>query len=216
MSAPSHKIVPLMIRTALLAIVLAIASLQAALALDRMLTVEETRIIQAIGRHHSQIGSMAGRFLQIDTQGNRIEGTFFLDRPDKIRFRYGPPSKEEIISVGRGFYVINREERTKYAYPQDRVPLRQFLSDRIDFFSANLQDVVLTDDFISIVIADDSPIGTVEVALIFEVDTLELRQWTLTEPSGAQLTFSVYEVEKNVDIPRAFFYIDPTYSAPAQ
>ena len=63
-------------------------------------------------------------------QGERIEGTFFLERPGKIRFRYNPPSSEEIISVGRGFYVINREEQTQYAYPQDHVPLRQFLDRR--------------------------------------------------------------------------------------
>src|SRR5687768_17882217 len=43
----------------------------------------------------------------------------FLERPGKIRFRYNPPSKEEIVSVGRGFYVINREDRTQYARSEE-------------------------------------------------------------------------------------------------
>lgn len=185
-----------------------------AAALDRLLTPEEEQLIRDIGVHNSAIRTMVGRFLQIDTQGGRVEGTFYLERPGKIRFRYAPPSREEIISVGKGFYVIDRREKTQYAYPQEQVPLRQFLEQEIDFFAANIVDVVSSNDFISISISDDTPIGVVEVALIFEIETKELKQWTLTEPSGAELTFSLYDVAMNLDIPKSYFYIDPTF-APA-
>lgn len=180
-------------------------------ALERILTPEEDQLVRDIGAHNSAIRTMVGRFLQIDTQGGRIEGTFYLQRPGKIRFRYAPPSREEIISVGRGFYIIDRREKTQYAYPQDRIPLRQFLESEIDLFAANIVDVISTDDYVSIIISDDTPIGTIEVALIFEIETKDLKQWTLTEPSGAELTFSLYDVTKDVEIPKSFFYIDPTY-----
>jgi hypothetical protein len=93
------------------------------------LTAEEAQLIRDISAHNTAIRTMAGRFLQVDSNGGRIEGTFFLERPDKVRFRYNPPSREEIVSVGRGFYVLNRQDRTYYAYPQDTIPLRQFLGD---------------------------------------------------------------------------------------
>jgi outer membrane lipoprotein-sorting protein len=182
-----------------------------ALALNRELTPEEIEKINDISAHNSAIRTMAGRFLQIDTQGGRIEGTFFLQRPDKVRFRYNPPSREEIISVGRGFYVIDRKERTQYAYPQDRIPLRNFLGDRIDLMNSNIVDVASTDGYMTVTVSDDTPIGVVEVGLTFGTDSLDLKQWTLTEPSGEMLTFSLYDVEKNVEIPKSFFYIDPTY-----
>ncbi len=184
--------------------------------LDRPLTPEEEALVRAIGEHNSAISSMAGRFLQIDTAGGRVEGTFFIQRPNKVRFRYAPPSREEIVSAGRGFYILDRAERTKYVYPQDKVPLRQFLTDEIDFLNANISDVVMTDTFISITLFDESPIGTVEVALIFEIESLDLWQWTLIEPNGGELTFSIYDVEKNIEIPRSFFYIDPSYRAVSQ
>jgi len=189
-----------------------------ALALDRALTPEEEQMIAEIGAHNSAIRTMAGRFLQIDTQGGRTEGTFYIERPNKVRFRYNPPSREEIISVGRGFYVINRKDKTQYAYPQDKIPLRQFLGDKINFLEANIVEVTATDSFFSITISDDTPAGVVEVALIFDAATKDLAQWTLTEPSGAELTFSLYDVQKDIDIPRSYFYIDPTYKAvdPAQ
>ena len=155
-----------------------------ALALDRQLTPEEIQKINDISAHNTAIRTMAGRFLQIDTQGGRIEGTFFLQRPDKVRFRYNPPSREEIISVGRGFYVIDRKEKTQYAYPQDRIPLRNFLGDKIDLLNSNVQGVASTDGYMTISVSDDTPIGVVQVGLTFGTDSLDLKQWTLTEPSG--------------------------------
>ncbi|MBI4045694.1 MAG: outer membrane lipoprotein carrier protein LolA [Devosia nanyangense] len=184
-----------------------------ALALDRALTPEETQLIQQIGAHNSAIRTMAGRFLQVDSQGGRTEGTFFLERPNKVRFRYNPPSREEIISVGRGFYVINRKDQTQYAYPQDRIPLRNFLGDKIDLLTANIVDVTTSDAYMAVTISDDTPIGVVQVGLIFDKQTLDLAQWTLTEPSGAELTFSLYDIQKDVQIPKSYFYIDPTYKA---
>ena len=183
-----------------------------ALALDRALTPQEQQLIADIGTHNSAIRSMVGRFLQIDTNGGRTEGTFFLERPDKIAFRYAPPSREEIVSIGRGFYVLNRRDETYYAYPQDSIPLRQFLGDQINLLNANVVDVTSSDGYMAITVIDETVAGTVQVSLIFDTDTLELAQWSLVEPSGAELTFSLYDVEKNVDIPRAFFSIPATYT----
>lgn len=179
----------------------------------RRLTEEEVALINEISAHNTQIRTMVGRFLQVDTQGNRIEGTFYLERPGKIRFRYNPPSREEIISVGRGFYVIDRKERTQYAYPQDKVPLRQFLDADIDLFKANIHSVQHSADYFTVTLRDDTPAGVVMVSLVFDRESKDLRQWTLVEPSGSELTFSLYDVEKGVDIPRSFFYIDPTFRA---
>lgn len=182
-----------------------------ALALDRALSPEEQQLIAEINAHNSAIRTMVGRFLQIDTQGGRTEGTFFLERPDKIRFRYNPPSREEIVSVGRGFYVLNRQEETYYAYPQDSIPLRQFLGDQINLLNANVVDVTTSDGYMSITVIDETVAGTVQVSLIFDVATKDLAQWSLVEPNGSELTFSLYDVEKDVEIPRSFFSIPATY-----
>ena len=81
--------------------------------------------------------------------GNRTEGLFFLERPDKISFRYAPPSRQQIVSVGHGFYLIDRAEKTVRTYPQESVPLRQFLKQEINLFDANILDVVTSDTHMS-------------------------------------------------------------------
>lgn len=189
------------------------ATATSSFALDRALSPEEQQLIVDISSHNSAIRSMAGRFLQIDTEGTRSEGTFFLQRPSKIRFRYNPPSREEIVSNGRGFYVLNRQDKTYYAYPQDSVPLRQFLGDQIDFSKSNVLDVLNGDGYLTITITDETVAGTVEVSLVFDVDTKDLTQWSLVQPNGQELTFSLYDVEKDVKIPPTYFSIDATYEA---
>jgi outer membrane lipoprotein-sorting protein len=208
-----------MIRRTFLALA-AIAAVAPAFAQDepRTLTDAERQLITEINQHNSAIKTMVGRFLQIDTQGQRIEGTFFLERPGKVLFRYNPPSYEQIVSVGRGFYVVDRKEKTQYAYPQDKVPLRQFLDSEIDMFKANLVAIAQSEDYVSLTLQDDTPKGIVRVALVFDTESKDLKQWTLTEPSGNELTFSLYDVEFDREIPKAYFYIDPTFrsvNAPA-
>jgi len=181
-----------------------------AFAQSQPLTDDQKKLINAISAYNSSIRTMVGRFVQLDTNGQKIEGTFYLQRPDKVRFRYNPPSRQEIISVGRGFYVIDRKEQTQYAYPQDKVPLRQFLSDKINLLSANIINMTETDSYATVTLSDDTPEGRVQVALVFDKASMDLAQWVLTEPSGEELTFSLYDVEKNVEIPKSYFYIDAT------
>ena len=174
----------------------------------RRLTEEETAMINAISAHNSQIHTMAGRVNQIDPQGYRAEGTFYLERPGKIRFRYDPPSRQEIMSIGPGFYVIDRKEKTQYAYPQDKVPLRQFLDSDIDLLHAGLVAISQSDSYLELTLQDETPAGTVRIALVFDKDTQELVQWVLTSPDGSELTFSIYDVEKDVEIPASYFYLN--------
>ncbi|MCS6761302.1 MAG: outer membrane lipoprotein carrier protein LolA [Candidatus Devosia symbiotica] len=180
-------------------------------ALDRALTPEEQQMIADIGTHNSAIRTMVGRFLQIDTNGGRSEGTFFLGRPKKIAFRYAPPSRDEIVSIGNGFYVLNRRDETYYAYPQDSIPLRQFLGDTINLMDANVVNVSRSDGYMLVTVIDETIAGTVQVSLVFDTDTLDLVQWSLVEPSGAELTFSLYDVEKDRKIPRNYFSIPANY-----
>lgn len=203
-----------MLRRLVLVLLISLGATAQGFALDRVLTPEEEQLITEINQHNSQIKSMAGRFMQIDSRGQRAEGTFFLERPNKVNFRYGPPSRQEIVSTGRGFYVLNRQKKTSYAYPQESVPLRQFLGSEINLFKANLTDVTLADGYISVSLSDSTPAGTVEVALVFDTETKELTQWTLTEPNGAELTVSLYDIVKNEDIPDSLFSIPANYSAP--
>lgn len=201
-----------MLRRSLLAMLATSIALPATLSLGqeepRRLTEEEVALINEISKYNSGISTMAGRFNQIDTQGYRAEGTFYLERPGKIRFRYDPPSREEIMSIGQGFYVIDRKEKTQYAYPQDKVPLRQFLDSKIDLLNAGLVAIEHSNDYLTLTLQDETPAGTVRIDLVFDKTTKDLVQWVLHSPDGSELSFSIYDIEKGIDIPASYFYLN--------
>jgi outer membrane lipoprotein-sorting protein len=201
-----------MLRRSLLALLATSLAFPATLSLGqeepRRLTEEEVTLINEISAYNSTITTMAGRFNQIDTQGYRAEGTFYLERPGKIRFRYDPPSREEIMSIGQGFYVIDRKEKTQYAYPQDKVPLRQFLDSKIDLLNAGLVAIEHSTDYLTLTLQDETPAGTVRIDLVFDKTSKDLVQWVLHSPDGSELSFSIYDVEKGVEIPASYFYLN--------
>jgi outer membrane lipoprotein-sorting protein len=201
-----------MLRRSLLALLATSLAFPATLSLGqdepRRLTEEEVALINEISAYNSTITTMAGRFNQIDTQGYRAEGTFYLERPGKIRFRYDPPSREEIMSIGQGFYVIDRKEKTQYAYPQDKVPLRQFLDSKIDLLNAGLVAIEHSTDYLTLTLQDETPAGTVRIDLVFDKTSKDLVQWVLHSPDGSELSFSIYDIEKGVDIPASYFYLN--------
>ena len=205
-----------MLRRSVLALIAIAAALPATRVLaegadtPRKLTDDEIALINAVSAHNSAISTMVGRFLQVDTQGQRIEGTFYLQRPGKIRFKYAPPSREEILSIGNGFYVIDRKEKTQYAYPQDKVPLRQFLDSKIDLLHAGLVAINQSANYLELTLQDETPAGTIKVALVFDKQSQDLVQWVLTDPTGVDLTFSLYDVQQGVDIPASTFYLNIT------
>jgi outer membrane lipoprotein-sorting protein len=63
-------------------------------------------------------------------------------------------------------------------------------------------------DYLDLTLQDETPAGTVRIALIFDKTTQELVQWVLTSPDGSELTFSLYDVEKDVEIPASYFYLN--------
>ncbi len=201
-----------MLRRTLLALLAVTAALPVTRAFAegeaRPLTQDETDLINAISAHNTAITTMVGKFLQVDTQGQRIEGIFYLQRPGKIRFKYNPPSRQEIMSLGNGFYVIDRKEKTQYAYPQDKIPLRQFLDANIDLLHAGLVAINQSASYVELTLQDDTPAGTVRVDLVFDKDSKDLVQWVLTDPGGVKLTFSLYDVQQGVDIPASTFYLN--------
>lgn len=66
---------------------------------------------------------------------------------------------------------------------------------------------------IAISVSDETPIGLVSVTMIFDLATKELNQWTLTEPNGNEVTFSIYDVTTDIDIPKSYFYIPADYKS---
>ena len=140
---------------------------------------------------------MVGNFVQIGPDGRRVEGTFCIQKPGKVRFQYKPPSPIDIIADGSAVVVRDRSLETADNYPLSQTPLRYLLADRIDLLrDTDVVSVSTDDSFITVTLEEtQTMVGTSRLMIMFDVKTVALKQWTVTDPQGLDTTVAVYDID---------------------
>jgi outer membrane lipoprotein-sorting protein len=164
--------------------------------------------IDAISRSFASVPTMTGEFVQFGPNGEQTGGIFYIERPGKIRFNYESPAAIEVISNGKTVAVHNKKLETWDFYPLSKTPLKLLLSEKIEFDSNTIRDVVSEPDLTTIVMGDDRIFGDSIITLMFDPHGNELRQWTIRDAQGRETSVMVFNVRKNVDISEKFFAFD--------
>ncbi|MFK5979413.1 MAG: outer membrane lipoprotein carrier protein LolA [Rhizobiaceae bacterium] len=169
-------------------------------------TDEET--LKAISREFTAVPTMMGEFVQFGPNGEQSGGTFYIQRPGKIRFNYEEPSPIRIISNGRTVAVNNKKLKTWNFYPLSKTPLKLLLDDKLDLNDSSVKSVTTEADITTIVMNNKKAFGKSEITLLFDPASYDLRQWTIKDAQGKETSVMVFNVEKGVKIPKKYFVVD--------
>ncbi|HEX2017670.1 MAG TPA: outer membrane lipoprotein carrier protein LolA [Aurantimonas sp.] len=164
---------------------------------------------QRIADHFSSVQSMHGSFIQFDPNGRQTEGTFYIERPGKVRFDYAS-TPLRVIADGSNVAINNRKLNTWDLYPLSKTPLKLLLDRRIDLSAANIQSVREEPDLTTIVMGDSSVFGTSRITMMFDPSTYELKQWTIRDQQGKDTTVMIYDVKQGGTIQASAFQIPYT------
>ncbi len=158
---------------------------------------KQRALLDRVSMYLSSIQTMVGNFVQIGPDGGRTEGTFYLQKPGKVRFEYNPPSPIDIIADGSSVVVRDRKLATQDLYPLSQTPLRYLLADRIDLLRDTDVVSVSSDDTFATVTIEQKQlmIGTDKLMIMFDAKDLTLKQWTVTDPQGFDTTVAVYNLD---------------------
>jgi outer membrane lipoprotein-sorting protein len=158
---------------------------------------KQRALLDRISMYLSSIQTMVGNFVQIGPDGNRTEGTFYLQKPGRVRFEYNPPSPIDIIADGSSVVVRDRKLATQDLYPLSETPLRYLLAERIDLLrDTDVTSVSADDTFATVTIEQKQlMIGTDKLMIMFDAKDLTLKQWTVTDPQGFDTTVAVYNLD---------------------
>ncbi len=163
---------------------------------------------QKIADHFAGIRSMSGNFIQFGPRGEQTGGTFYIQRPGKVRFNYEAPSGYRVISDGKMLVIDNKKMNTMDLYPLSKTPLKLLLDDRIDLSGKKLKSVKEEADLTTIQLADKSVFGNSIITLMFDPKSYDLRQWTITDAQGKDTTVLIDNVKHDVAIDPALFQVD--------
>lgn len=167
----------------------------------------DTSKAQEIANHFASIKTMSGDFVQFGPRGDQSGGKFFIERPGKLRFNYDPPSPLRVISDGQALVVGNQKLKTWSMYPLSKTPLALLLGDRIDLTGAMVRDVKEEPDLITVVMGDKTVFGDSTITMMFDPQTDDLRQWTITDPQGKETSVMIYNVQAGVNFDKSVFRV---------
>ena len=168
----------------------------------------QREMVAQLSEHFASVPTMAGEFVQFGPDGEQTGGTFYIERPGKIRFNYEKPAAVEVISNGRTVAVHNRKLKTWDFYPLDKTPLKLLLASKIDVDDGTIRDVVAEADLTTVVMGNDSIFGDSVITLMFDPLSFDLRQWTIKDAKGKETSVMVFNVQKNVELKNALFQFD--------
>ena len=133
--------------------------------------------LDRISRYLTSVQTMVGNFVQIGPDGGRTEGTFYIQKPGKVRFEYKPPTPIDIIADGSSVVVRDRNLATQDLYPLSQTPLRYLLADRIDLLrDTDVISVSSDDTFVTVVIEEKQlVVGTSRLMIMFDAKDLQLK-----------------------------------------
>jgi outer membrane lipoprotein-sorting protein len=135
----------------------------------------------------SIVGAESG-FSQINADGSETTGRVVIRRPNRMRFEYAPPDKTLVLaSAGQVAIFDPKSNQPPEQYPLKRTPLNLILARKVDLTRAKMVVDHGEEDGMTTVTAQDPEkpeYGTIK--LYFSADPISLRQWVVTDDSGAQ------------------------------
>lgn len=165
------------------------------------------RVSEALNAIHT----MEGKFVQIGPEGQIDRGTFYIDKPGRMRFEYALPNPTLIVSDGRWVAVQNTKLDTSDRYALWTTPLDLILGDDIDLRDDS-EIVGVEEQNSQLIVEARSHSGRVNgnITLVFSEPGLALKQWTVRDAQGLLTTVSISDVKTDTSLDPNLFVIGPT------
>lgn len=157
------------------------------------------------------IHTARARFVQTTHNGVQLVGTFYLDRPGKLRFEYDPPIKDFVVADGFFIYFYDAEN-----HEQTNAPIGQTLADFILRDDISLSgDVKVTDvkhggGLLQITLVQSSDPEAGSLTLGFEENPFQLKKWRIVDAQGLITEVELFYMKTGMKHPSGLFsYKDP-------
>jgi len=141
--------------------------------------------IAQVENYLKNLTTARARFVQTTHDGTQLVGTFYLQRPGKLRFEYDPPIEDFVVADGLFIYFYDAE-----LGEQTNAPIGQTLADF--FLRKDLKigdDIIVTDikeggGFKQVTLKQSADLDAGSLVLGFKEEPFELNKWRVIDGQG--------------------------------
>lgn len=170
---------------------------------------QDQRVLSEVSKYLNQLHAIKGRFTQINADGSRSKGDYYLMRPGRIRFEYDG-DQSMVISSGTNVAIFDAKATTKVQrYPLSQTPLRFLLADEIDLTRQNLAlGTGAKDGFTFVELQDPKNPSDGSMTLTLRNQPPALTEWTVTDASGSRTRVILESLEYDRSLSPQLFNIE--------
>ena len=175
--------------------------------------------VESIDRAEKYLQDMKtaqARFVQTTHDGTQLVGTFYMQRPGKLRFEYDPPVENFVVADGTFIYFYDAELEEQTNAPIKATLANFFLRKNFSF----TDDLIVKDAKfaggllqIKVVQADEPEAGSITFA--FGEKPFDLKKWRFVDGQGMITEVELFYLKQGMEHdPKLFRYIDPKKTDP--
>ena len=155
----------------------------------------ESEDVKKVENYLNSIKTMSADFVQIASNGEKVEGHLYVAKPNKIRMEYKEPSN--ILIVGNGDYIVyydkELEQVTNIDY--EDIPAALILANTVKIDGKELKVTDYASDpgmtRVGLKYAKAGDLGP--FTLVFNNRPFELKQWKVITPQSMEVSLSLYD-----------------------
>lgn len=168
-------------------------------------------VVKKAETYLNDLSTARARFVQTTHGGQQLVGTFYLDRPGKLRFEYDEPVKDFVVADGFFIYFYDSEMGE-----QSNAPIGQTLADFILRDNLKLSgDVTVTDmkrggGLVQLELVQSADPEAGKLVLGFNEGPFELKKWRVIDAQGLITEVELFYLKTDIKHRDGLFvYVDP-------
>lgn len=169
----------------------------------------QNAVVDSVNTYLTNLRTMTARFTQESADGSVIGGTFYMQKPGKLRFEYDAPSPAMIIADGEIMAVFDsKSNRGPQRYPQSKTPLSLLTRNDIDVTKSHFVRLIETrGGQVHMTMYDPEKPENGTIRMVFDQNPMELREWVIIDGAGLESVVKLGAVTKNISLDRKLFSI---------
>lgn len=168
-------------------------------------------LVKQAGDYLNSLTTLKARFLLTSADGTQQIGTFYLDRPGRLRFEYDPPAKDFIVADGILIYFYDAQLKQ-----QSNAPIGQTLADFLLRKNIKLSGDIKVDrvmrggNLLQITVRQGKDPGAGSLTLGFSENPMQLKKWRVVDAQNQTVEVELFQMETGLSLDdNLFVYHDP-------
>ncbi|MEM9717164.1 MAG: outer membrane lipoprotein carrier protein LolA [Pseudomonadota bacterium] len=162
---------------------------------------------EEISRYFNDLRTGKAEFTQLNSDGSRSQGIFYINRPGRMRFEYTSPTNSVVVAGNTRLAIFEDgpDDRPKI-YPLNQTPLWLLLKRNVDLTSNRYAlGYKTTSNATILTVQDPDKPQYGQMQLVFTENPTTLRQWVVTTPTGERTTVILGDIDTDVRLSRDLF-----------